>query len=117
MNKQELIDILKHRISHAKDIKITSFPIFVSEATDLLRELEDDWISVDERLPDCNIQHGNIFASENVLVVQTNGEMSIEQYFQQGKHGIEGWSKIAEQWTGEDVTHWKSLPQPPKTEK
>lgn len=120
MNKtrKELIEIINRQLLATKPPFLRNSVYFsVSEATDLLRELEEEWISVDERLPDCNIQHGNIFASENVLVVQTNGEMSIEQYFQQGKHGIEGWSKIAEQWTGEKVTHWRNLPQPPKTEK
>lgn len=52
MNKTELIEMLRGKIKRLEDPLEPAFiHLDCQDATDLLRELEDDWISVYDRLP------------------------------------------------------------------
>lgn len=69
----------------------------------------DDWISVDERLPQDN---------ELVLVCE-NGEVKI-RYYSVSNNGQERCHWWSDEWDDfccnvddGDVTHWQPLPQPP----
>lgn len=117
MNKQELIDSLKSKIKEIGGFYGTPIHITKTQATDLLRELEDDWISVDERLPEAGqnviiIQSPKTTATKDPLFARFDGsefrppDPSI--YFANGEIGISKWS---------DIIYWMPLPQPPKTEK
>lgn len=129
MNKtrKELIEIINRQLLATKPPFLRNSVYFsVSEATDLLRELEDDWISVDEseRLPEegetvwiCSINQQTAYLGCYLYIInegwfwaKTN---NTDTYVENGK--------IVAECEIEDleVTHWKTishLPQPPKTE-
>lgn len=75
----------------------------------------EEWISVDERLPDC--EQGA--ESEAVLFITKQGFMYTgyfgcggiyhDRYFREYKNSTEGYDIS-------NVTHWMPLPEPPQTE-
>lgn len=73
----------------------------------------DQWISVEDGLPECHSQHGDCFASGCVLTYDKYGEMEVNQYIKVGKHKGSGWNQTSEYWESLDVTHWMPLPDPP----
>lgn len=117
--KQKLIEMLKWRIAHAKDVEITSFPIFVSEATDILRELErDEWISVDDRLPDVVITKEGVIENKDLVVIFNERYGSYEFAILTRANGALVWNMPDHGYAEmSDVKIWSdSLPQPPKTD-
>lgn len=65
-----------------------------------------EWVSTNERLPECWSQHGTNFASGQVLVCTIYGEIEISQLWD-SKHwedGEGGWEDLSY------VTHWMPLP-------
>lgn len=77
---------------------------------------EREWISVKDNLPECWSQHGKSFATGCLLTFNKYGEYEINQYWEHGEHTSKGWIKSGESWdeSNGDVTHWMSLPEPPK---
>lgn len=71
------------------------------EAQKLIGELGSDWISVKDRMP-----------NELTLVLVSNGKEVKEASWQKRTDN----DKYHFMWTTmKDITHWKPLPQPPKT--
>lgn len=74
---------------------------------------QSEWISVDERLPDC--EYGS--ETEALLFRLKTGSVEAgyfgtggrfrDKYFRCYHHANEGWD-------AKDVTHWMPLPEPPK---
>ena len=64
-------------------------------------------ISVKDALPECCVQHGDIFASVNVITWDSSNKKQIDQYFKKGEHTNKGWTQESEGWvSGNEVTHW-----------
>ena len=103
----------KQNVDQANNIRVTKLQAFaetdfiagakwalsqLSEHVQEFHKLEDDWVSVDERLPEDD---------RNVIVFQDNKYISF------------GWLLRKETWKGSisdetiDVTHWQPLPKPP----
>lgn len=72
----------------------------------------DDWIRVEDKLPDENT---------NVMATNANGETLDERepviaYCECGKWFSICWWNFFQYRVLEDVTHWQPLPEPPKEE-
>jgi Protein of unknown function (DUF551) len=73
------------------------------------------WISIYDKLPECNSQHSNIFESRPVLVF-SNGEISIDRFCCEYTSGSNGYEKPVYKWVEcDNVTHWMGLPEEPET--
>jgi hypothetical protein len=73
---------------------------------------EEQWIPVEERLPEAWSQHGTIYLSDKVLVYDGE-DIYTTRYFKEYSridNGLirEGWQEF------DDITHWKPLSAPPK---
>jgi len=72
-----------------------------------------EWISVKDDLPECWLQHGDIFASGYLLTWDSGNEFEVDQYSKKGKHTNNGWIKESEGWdSGNEVTHWMLIKSP-----
>jgi hypothetical protein len=82
-----------------------------SQLTPSSRE-EEQWISVEKRLPESWSQHGTIYLSDKVLVYDGEG-IYTTRYFKEYSRIDNG--LIRESWQEfDDITHWMPLPSPPK---
>lgn len=74
------------------------------------------WISVEDRLPDCWVQHGDVFTSELVLTYDVYNETEIGERVEIGEHTEKGFEITERAWTCDvEVTHWMPLPESPIT--
>ena len=75
-----------------------------------------EWISVDEKLPEETNCLGGTWFSDNVLVVEEEGDMYITHYVYPWRNSkCEGWSKhMAPDMEKDKVTHWMPLPAAPE---
>ena len=84
---------------------------FCIEMDNRIRELEQPWISVDERLPETDIGTG-MFGGEDILV--TDGKFVWPAIYERGRYmsidGPQEWGRFK----ADNVTHWMPLPEPPK---
>ena len=63
-----------------------------------------NWVSVEDRLPDGDVA--------SVLIYTNRGGVSEGQYYP----SIKSWKQFRWSVENADVTHWKPLPEPPKGE-
>jgi hypothetical protein len=82
-----------------------------------------EWISVKDRLPDIKDKTKNSSVSEDVLTIDSDGLMFVAylNYYGISEYRTKEECSWSEQSTGcgccseaLDITHWMSLPQPPK---
>lgn len=67
----------------------------------------DNWISVDERLPE--LEEGVKNTSIEVIMFSESNEFYLGYYNFYNKN----WYYDGN-WIGDDITHWQPLPKPPK---
>lgn len=68
------------------------------------------WISVKDRLPEAHIQKEKWKTSGFVFVYLDDGNIDIDEYIvDESEFPYQGWAET------ENVTHWMTLPEPPKT--
>jgi hypothetical protein len=67
-------------------------------------EPDDGWIKVSDRLPE---------TSEGVLVANKNGVSHTTHSFHVGQ---KTWNALTGNWCLDPITHWRPLPNPPKSE-
>jgi len=111
MNKQELIEMLRSKIEYANDIQNTTFDIFVSVATDLLRELEETPMEVKAWTDDS----GHWYIIPNDIEDEFINDLADEEMVDSGQFD----NKYGQYRTGGDLNNiqlYADLPQPPKTE-
>ena len=105
-----------------KLIEILRKSIFPHELVDPIEAVADylldsgvtvqEWISVDDRLPDLIPYSAGIAYSETVIVLTSGQKETIAVW--DGSTWIAQFD-CCELW-GEKITHWMPLPQPPKGE-
>lgn len=88
-----LVDKLEKEL--ARNCRLNNWDLGFQAAIDIVKQ-HSDWISVDERLPADN---------EEVLTYWSDGDVVIA-YFMKGRFSFSDCS-------GEIITHWQPLPQPP----
>lgn len=71
-----------------------------------------EWIDVKNKLPDCWMQHRDIFSSGLLITKDSEDDFQINQYLKYGVHNENGWIKTEEKWNeaNEYVTHWAYIP-------
>ncbi len=78
-----------------------------------------EWISVNDKLPECYHQHRNDYGSGYVLVFDIYNEISIFQLWSiRQKDGTYKYhwedSYLSDKITYDEITHWMPLPPHPK---
>lgn len=94
----------------------------INKAHEIIGTIGDDqWISVEDELPECWSQHGRYLSSGYILCYTVDNEYTIGQYVdcpprEGGTNRYFEWSlECLERSTTDDyVTHWMPLPEIPK---
>lgn len=77
---------------------------------------EPEWVSVEDRLPEETHHFGGSGFSDDLLVVDSEGDIFIGYYFfPWGSQKLKGF-KVSSQKVTMPITHWMPLPEPPKGE-
>lgn len=91
---------------------------YITEIENIIKKgnIDDNWISVDSKLPDCHSKHNKSYASGYVLTYSTvTFDWEINQYWEHGEYDANGiWHKTSENWESDNVTHWRELTMPLK---
>lgn len=80
-----------------------------------IEQLESRWVSVEDRLPELNIEGNWGRSSKNVLAYCSDGHQE-ECVLSEDAEGEPYWCFVVDGEFTETVTHWMPLPESPKTE-
>lgn len=109
MKKEEIISILERKTTIPGDGYTweqinEAFNTAISILSSLNEPQTNEWISVDEKLP----ENGQV-----VLFYQKDGFIYCAEYFAGNALMSPGWFIDNDSWDAKEVTHWMPLPEPP----
>ena len=106
MTREEFINWFEERFVLTKN-NIDEFGQLYEEVT------KPHWISVEDELPKIEEADCEWVGSKDVLAILWNGEMSVGRYERENSTGEHYWV-LYNIDKDHQVTHWMSLPAPPK---
>jgi hypothetical protein len=65
-----------------------------------------NWVKFEDEKPDCWIQNGHSYSSQDLLTKDDCGEYEVDFFITNGEHTSKGWVKKGEFWASKNKVIW-----------